>query len=333
MNWAKGFSASYYASFIDVHTWRDVSRFEITDGTINVSDSQLVNSADITAINYTGSENWIRVWLDAKQGDDSEHVPVFTGLATSPSQEINGVLTTNKLECYSVLKPAADILLQRGWYAPAGFNGGEMIANLLGCIPAPVYIAQNAPVLTQSIIAEDGETNLSMVHKILVAINWRIRIDGYGNVQILPKALNASVRYSADNNDVIEPHLIVDSDWFNCPNVFRAVADDVSAVARDDSPDSEFSTIRRGREIWQEEINCDLADMESIADYAYRMLKENQQKAVTIQYDRRYNPDITVGDIVSLHYPKQGIEGDYRITSQTIGLSYGAKTSDEVILA
>ena len=331
MNWNKGFSTSYYATFVDVNTWKDTERFEIISGTIAKSDSNLIESADIETRNYgENTEKWIRVWLDAKQADSSEHVPLFTGLACSPSVSINGTIFSNRLECYSVLKPASDILLPRGWYAQQGVSGSHLVKKLLSVIPAPVVEIDNAPALTQSIIAEDGESNLTMAIKILNAINWRFMINGNGIVFITPKPTTVTAYYDSANNDGIEPTLEVQFDWYDCPNVFRAISDDMSAVARDDSPASKLSTVNRGREVWKEETSCDLSETETIGAYALRRLKEEQQKSTTISYSRRFNPDITIGDKVNLSYPAQGIIGAYTVMSQTIELTHGAKTAEEV---
>lgn len=119
MDWYKGFSSSYYISVLDRSTWRDLRRIEITGGTIKREDSELRESADIDCVNYSETtEQIIRVWLDARQNGGSSHIPLFTGLATSPGKTINGRLVTNTIECYSVLKIAQDMLLPRGWYAP-----------------------------------------------------------------------------------------------------------------------------------------------------------------------------------------------------------------------
>ena len=109
-----------------------------------------------------------------------------------------------------------------------------------------------------------------------------------------------------------------------------AIDDDMTGIARDDSPDSPLSTVNRGREVWEQEDNCDLADNETIAEYAQRMLREAQRVSQTASYDRRYIPDIVPGDIVMLRYPAQGLDGPYVVESQDIDLGYSATTSEEV---
>ena len=332
MDWRKGFSSRYYVTVLDRETWRDLRRMEITGGSIKREDSDLRESADINCVNYTDeTEQIIRVWLDAKQNDDSSHTPLFTGIATSPGKNINGTLVTNTLECYSVLKIAQDMLLPRGWYAPKGINSGDLIRDLLSVMPVDISIAENSPGLKSAIISEDGENRLSMTDKILSLMDWRMRLDGYGNIFVEPYNYNPVATFDSLNNDVIEPSLSITHDWFGCPNVYRAVLDDTYAVARDDDPDSELSTINRGREIWVEDSSVYLQEGETLAEYADRMLTLAQRSSTSISYDRRFNPDVYVSDVVALSYSEQRITGTYLVTSQTITRGYNSKTSEEVV--
>lgn len=330
MDWDKGFSASYYACLVDRATWRDTDILEITEGSITRSQSSLIESADITTTYQFAGERWVRVYMDARQNGATEHVALFTGLAIPPQTEIDGMLKKYKVECYSVLKPAEDILLERGFYLPAGMDSGEVLKNLLAVSPAPVEVDENAPELSSTIIAEQGESNLSMAIKVLKAINWRIRIDGSGTIHICRRAAEASVTFSATDRDSVEPQLTMTHDWFDCPNVFRAISGDLVAVARDDREDSILSTVKRGREVWMEETGCNLNINESIGQYAERRLAEEQSRAYEVRYSRRYDPDITVSDIVGLRYPAQGLDDDYTVTSQQITLGSGCRTEEQV---
>ena len=329
MNWSKGFSAAYYGHYVDPVSWADTERFEIISGSINHVADDLRESASVKVTNYgRGVEKWIRIYLDTKQDESGAHTPLFTGLAVSPDDEIEGFFSAQTLDCYSVLKPADDILLQRGWYAPAESNGGQIIKELLEGF-APLNVADNAPYLSQAIIAEDGETNLSMAEKILNAINWRIKIDGYGVINVMPKPIKVSASFDPNTNDVIEPQIKLKHDWFDCPNCFRAISDDLTGIAKDES-DGPLSIKNRGREVWAEESGVDLAGDESIGEYALRRLKEEQSYGISVSYYRRFDPNVNVGDLVSLRYQAQGISGIYTVSSQTIELGYGARVSEEV---
>ena len=331
MDWNKGFSAEYYATTVDPGTWRDIERLEITGGSISRTGSGLRQSADITCREYDpAQERWVRIYLTAKQNDTGAREALFTGLATSPEIEINGSVKEYPLQCFSVLKPAEDVFLSRGWFAPAGASGAQIIKQLLEVCPCPVTVSAGSPILSQAIVAEESETNLTMIEKVLKAINWRLRILGDGTVEIDPQPETAGETFDAIKNDSIEPQISLAHDWYKCPNCFRAIRDDMSGTARDDSPDSMLSTVTRGREVWAQDTSCDLADDESIAEYAVRRLAEEQEHYINIKYTRRFSPDITVGDLVRLYYPAQGIDGAYKITSQDIALEYGAATSEEV---
>lgn len=331
MDWSKGFSSVYYAVRVDPATWRDLERIELTGGAIKREPTGLRESADIDCVDYPiDIEQWIRVYLDVRQGGDSEHVALFTGLATSPKADINGRMRSDTLACYSVLKPADDIPLLRGWYAPAGARGGDVIRQLLSATPAPIDVAEDSPKLTASIVAEDNESRLTMAEKVLAAIDWRMKINGNGSVRIEPKPTEATVTFDPVENDVIETQISVEADWYSCPNVYMAISDDMTGIARDDDPKSPLSTVSRGREVWLIEDSADLADNTSIAKYAKRQLEAAQKVQKTADYDRRFFPALSPGDLVRLHYPEQGLDGYFTIESQSIELTHGARTSEQI---
>lgn len=331
MDYGSGYTAAYYLTIIDRDTWRDTGRVEITGGSISRVAEGLKNSAAINAREFTDEETWVRVYLDARQGDSAEHIPLITGITSTPERSYDGVLPTVNIQIYSVLKPLEDILLPRGWYAAAQANGAGVIAELLTATPAPVVIATDAPRLQEAIIAEEGETNLSMLEKVLTAINWRVRIHGDGTIEVTQRATEAAAFFDPVNADLLEPEITTTRDWFAIPNVLRATSGDLSATARDDDPDSPLSTVSRGREVWAEETAAEFNTGETLAEYAARRLKEQQQIAIKGTYARRFMPDVYPEDLVVLNYPEQGLNGVYTINSQNIDLSYAARTQEEVL--
>lgn len=331
MEWKNGFTARYYYTVIDVSTWCDKEQYELKSGNVSKTTSSLMESADIdiTTLQAEG-EVWIRIWLDAIQKAGGEGVPIFTGLMAVPETEWDGYRKVYKAECYSVLKPANDVLLPKGWYISAGANGADAVEELLIDVgPAPITKDAGSPALSETIIAGKGETNLSMAIKILNAIGWRLRITGDGTIQICQKAEAPAKRFDAEYNDVVELNITDTKNWFSCPNVFRATSNGKTAIARDDSETSQYSTVSRGREVWMEEDNCNLAEGESISEYAARRLREEQSPARICNYARRFFPDIYPGDVITLHYPAQNIDGNFRIRSQQIELGYNARTEEE----
>lgn len=331
MNWNNGFSAGYYLSLVDPNTWRSTETLQLKSGTIIRNEKKLMESAalELDAL-PAGWEPWIRIWMDARQEGDGGHVAIFTGMLQAPDTDWQGRRKSYSVECSSVLKPADDILLDRGYYVPAGVNAAAYAAQLLQGGPAPVEYEEGGPILKESMVSEDKETRLTMAEKLINAIGWRIRISGDGRIRVCSRASTAAAAYDALENDAIETSIRDTRDWYKCPNVFRAVSGDLIAVARDDDPESPLSTVTRGREVWAEEMNCSLSETETIAGYAARRLKEEQERGRVLSYARRYNPDLTIGDLVSLHYPAQGINGNFRVTSQKISLGHSGRTAEEV---
>jgi hypothetical protein len=211
-------------------------------------------------------------------------------------------------------------------------DGAKVIKKLLSVTGVPISVAEGSPILSQAIIAESNENNLSMAEKILNTINWRLKLDGYGSIRIEPYSSEPVEVFGTTLNDIVETHISVQYDWFNCPNVFRAIMDDTYAVARDDNPYSPLSTVSRGREIWLDETDCNLNQNETLEDYAQRRLGELQQVSTSVKYDRRFMPDIYPSDVITLNYPVQGVTGNFLITDQSISLGYNARTSEEVIM-
>lgn len=332
IDWTKGVTARYYATIVNPDTWRDIETIDITGGSINYSVSGVRGSADINCRNFDhNNEYWIRIYLSASQGSISELVPLFTGIGSSPDITYNGKTPDSKIQCYSVLYPASNVYLPLGWYVQHGTNGATAIKDLLvDVIPAPIIIDGSSSSITQNIIAEGDETRLSMVDKILEAINWRIFFDGDGTVHIAPISKEISATFSHDNIDVLEMNVSVSNNWADIPNVFRAVGSGIASIAKDENPDSRFSIQNRGREIWAQETNCILNDGEKISEYAARRLKEAQMILKTVDYTRRFIPDVKISDYVILNYPEQNITGSFRIESQTIDLNYGGHVSEQV---
>lgn len=332
MNWNNGFSSRFYVSEVDPTTWKDINRIEIKGGSISITGEGLRNAADIDCIDFDRTrEMYVRIWMDARQeGESSAHVALFTGLASAPDRELDGARKDDRIQLCSVLQPCQDVLMQRGWYAPAGTRASVILTDLLSVTPAPVEIQGETPALLDHIVAEDKENHLTMSEKVLMAIGWRMSIMGDGTILIRPQPAEASATFDPLQNDCIETKIKDSYDWKSAPNVFRATTATRSVTYRDEDESSILSIQNRGREIWAEDTDCNLNDGESLESYAERRLREEQAIRRQLSYTRRFRPDVLVSDIVDLRYPAQDIYGYFVIDSQSIELGYGAPVSEEV---
>lgn len=158
MDWSKGFSARYILTTVDPKTWTDQQEFEFTEGSIDRdSTSDLRESASVTMTEkITDNECWVRIYLQAIQGGSGAKVALFTGLTAFPERKLDGVRETYNIDCYSVLKPADDVILPRGYYAPAG-SGAKQIKICLMIAFLPPYMSREHPRLLQRILLQKME--------------------------------------------------------------------------------------------------------------------------------------------------------------------------------
>lgn len=311
-------------------TWRDQDAVKMLSGSTSRTNEGLRQTADITVSSFERQcEKYIRVWLEAEQNGAAARVDLFTGIANAPSGSIGTSMTEVDLECHSVLKPAQDVQLERGWYAPAGVPGGDLIRNLLAVTPAPALIHPGSPVLTDYIIAEDNENQLTMIDKILQAIGWRMKIHGSGLIEVgpMPEAVSAVF---GEERDMIEAPVKPSDTWFQIPNAFRAICGEYAAVWKDNSEDSALSIVNRGREVWHVESDCVLNEGESLEQYAIRRLKEEQKGSGSLEYGRRFDPDALPSDLIRIHYPEYDLTGTFYVESQDMDFDTRVSVSEKV---
>ena len=334
MDWNKGFSALYALQKVDPVSWRDAGSFDLLNGTISRSSGGLVESADLTMTENPG-ECWVRVYLQARQGNGGERVPLFTGLASAPQRSLNGNSVSYRVACYSALKPIDDVLTPRGFFIPAGVRGADAAAELLQIGPAPVEFDAFSPTLREPIVSEDKDTYLTMAQKILDVIGWRLYIGGDGRISIQRKATTESAVFDEHENDSIEVSLTDTNDWYSAPNCIRVIFGSDCVELKDETVGDDLSIPSRKRarggsgEIWAQEKATSLSDDATLEEYAARRLKELQSPTRKISYSRRFRPDVTIGDKVRLHLPGHGIDDVFTVTTQRVTLGYNARVTEE----
>lgn len=329
MNWNKGFSALYELKKVDPVSWMDAGSFDFVSGSISRNNEGLMQSADLSMTENPG-ECWIRIYLKANQEGGGARVALFTGLASTPTRDLDGTRTTFPVEVYSVLKPAADVLVPKGYFAPAGADGAQLVKELLSVGAAPVEIEEDSPTLVDAIVAEAQDSQLDVAWMILDAIGWRMRITGDGVVHVCPAATETSAVFDAFENDVVELSIKDAQDWFSVPNCIRVISGDKSTEYKDADAIEERRQNRGGSgEIWLNDTSPTLGSKESIAEYAMRKLTEAQLPSRTVSYSRRYMPDVYPTDLVEIRLPGVKIDGTFRVTEQSIELGYEARTSED----
>ena len=220
MDWSRGYTAKYIARLIDRTSFNDMEEIPIISGSISRDiTSNLLESATIETHERI-DEQWMRIYMIATQNGGSERIPLFTGLASTPARDINGVQNKYSVDLYSVLKPAADWMVPLGYYLPSGVQGETLIKNLFDKVGIRMQSQLGSGVLTAPIVAEAGETYLSLAMQVLKAIGWYMYITGDGRVQMKPYETEPVTAFDTEH-DAIEPEIRDSKDMFSCPNVLR----------------------------------------------------------------------------------------------------------------
>ena len=329
MNWNSGFSALYELKRVDPVSWMDAGSFDFKSGSVSRNNEGLMQSADLSMTENPG-ECWIRIYLKAKQEGGGARVALFTGLTSTPTRDLDGTRTTFPVEVYSVLKPAADVPVPLGYFAPAGADGAQLVKELLSVGAAPVEVEEDSPTLVEAIVAQNTDSRLDVAWMILNAIGWRMRITGDGVIHVCAPASEPSAVFDAFENDVVELSIKDAQDWFSVPNCIRVISGDKSTEYKDSDAIEERRQNRGGSgEVWLNDSSPTLGNKESLAEYAMRKLNEAQMPARSVSYSRRYLPDVYPTDLVQIRLPGVGIDGTFRVTEQRIELGYGASTSED----
>ena len=123
---------------------------------------------------------WVR--LD-RTGDGSRHLGVFR-LAPDSVDVKRGVATVKALGA-SVLTPANEEALEPGHTIWRRTDAPSYAARMLSSCPGRVTWSGTAMV-PENVVMKDGDTKLAAAWAALDAVGWCMRLDGVGNVELMP---------------------------------------------------------------------------------------------------------------------------------------------------
>lgn len=330
MDWRKGYISTFRLYSVDQSTWGDGSEiYGLASASITKdSESSLIEDASIS-IDGSPIKGYVRVVLEAKNNSEMSRVDLGTFLVTTPRKSITANRITCEMECYSVLKPAADKELPIGWYFPEGGDpiagACELLSEVLDC---PVISTESGLRTDNVKIAENNETYLSMAQYLLNDTKWYISIDGKGQVTIKQETDNIVKMFDTLENDVIMPDITDESDIYNIPNVLR-VSDGYGnyEIIRNTDEDSETSIDNLGWEKWSsEQLSLDYD--ETLIGKANEKMEELSKSTRKISYPREFDPDVNLNDLVLYLLPHQGIIGSFRVVSQSLTIGEGVQVKE-----
>lgn len=339
IDWTRGYSATYQLYRVHPKTWADS---ELIGGLDSVSverssdgDAPLLESGSMTLMASIGdslSEGYYRIAMVARQGDEAERVDVATLHCASTGGSVRRGADMLSVTGHSVLWPAQQdkiVSASEGRYAPAGMDGIAYAADMLRrSIAAPVT-TQASVTLDDHVVFSSDTTVLAAVWAIVRACGCTMRVSGDGSVSIEPKQDVPALTLDSAHARLLHQEVRHELDLSAVPNVYVAIDGGDIAEAVNDDATSLTSTETRG----YRSVTIDRAPVrvngETLDGYAARRLEELSTVTDSRTYTREWWPGVRPGDIVRGSLASVLLDGDMRVSKQSITCGRGITIQEQ----
>lgn len=337
MDWnAVDLQTDYRYVVVDRTTWAELRELaDITGGSISrkylstLKEGATLDYQNTASILGVGND-YVRIYLDATDGDGTESVALGTFMVSTPQQIESDLGTSGTATLYSLLQIAQDEGLAEVLTIPSGTDVVAYAESLLAARGLNVQV-QNASTVTtaQDIVFDTSNTVLDVVIWCTQAAGFGTPlIDGYGNI-LLQKytdpTLNAPIVTYDGDSKVLFPEYTHELDTFSMPNKVIVVCSTPDSVvtgsATNNDPASPYSTATRGRTITAT-YDVDNITTSTQADEKAAALLRNLSLVESVEVEHLYN-DTHLQDVFAI-YDK----GSYAIVNQDITLEPGCPVKD-----
>jgi hypothetical protein len=201
-------------------------------------------------------------------------------------------------------------------YYAAGTNYLEPVKELL----ASAGIALIVETPTAATLATDredwrvGTSYLTIINQLLSEINYHelwFNADGAAVLEPVSVPTAENIEHTLDNGDIrslMLPRIKRQTDLYKAPNYFIVICANpdkngsMVATAENSNPQSELSTVRRGRKIVGV-VNVDnIANQTELQEYANRIRNESMITGETIEVTTALFPGFGVNDVTAISY-------------------------------
>jgi hypothetical protein len=282
---------------------------------------------------------------EAKQATKSGWVefPLGEFLLSSPTRQEENGQVIREVEAYDGLVILTDDKFDSPYTVPTGTNYVDAVVSILASAGITRYnIEQTDKVTSNDITFEIGREKLYAINELLRAINYEsihVDVNGYFTSAYYRSPTDRASEYSyfTDSESVIFGGYSEELDAYSLPNKWvlevkpteeGTVA--LSSVYTNDNPDSELSTVSRGRNIVDYRELQDMADQETLDAYAQRIAFEASQQFGKIEFETGIMPHHDYFDVFNVYFSDLEVSGKYSETSWTMPLEVGGKMNHEI---
>lgn len=343
-DWSASMQQTYEFYIVDPNTWTD-KQLLTTVTSCNISrdsEAETLGSATVDIVDSVG-EAYIRVYLITIQNGIKEKHPLGTYLVQTPSSNFNGKKRAVSMDAYTPLLELKESPPPLGYSVLKYENIMDAAYRIVReHVRAPVIKPDSTVKLEYDFVADTSDTWLSFVTDLIANAKYELALDEMGRVLFAPKQDAASLQpvwtYDDSNSSILYPDISMDHDLYGVPNVVEVIhpidGDVLHSRVVNDDPNSQTSTVNRGREIIHRVTDADVlgeATQNMIDEYAVKVLRELSTLEYTVTYKHGYCP-VRVGDCVRLNYERAGLTNiKAKVIAQDITCDVGCPVSETAV--
>lgn len=320
------------------------------------NDVRIMETAEANVVGGLSlGPDFVRIYLEAEWPDgQTASVPLGTFLPVVPSRRVMSGYSTATVKMYGRLQELLDDKFATPVTIPSGTNAVEYAAAVCEQQGLEVIADESdykvTDVRTYGVGAktndsEVGDTKLDMVNDLLDLAGFRAaKTDPMGRV-ILRKYVTPSEQspiwsFSEGPTAKFEREMTDERDITDAANhvVVRYESEEHVYVgeAYDDDPDSDLSTVSRGRvitasyEYTSDPVGNSDSERQAYANQRAQTLLATAQSTIhRVTISHAYAP-VTVNDVVSLSYPSGEVSGNFEVRVQKLKLAGGCPVEAEL---
>lgn len=337
IDWTKSMKQDFEYYTVDPESWLDRERLEcIVESDISRDLNTETKHSFRAVTTEPIGECYIRVYMIATQGMETEKIPLGTFLSYVPSIDFNGRLTKLDIEGYSPIIELREKVPPIGTYIAKNTNILTAVVSWLKLYTrAPVIYSDDTCNSTKNYVAETSDTWYSFISGVLEDNGYFLNVDALGQIyidkEINPMYLQPKWTFADGKDSILCNDISINQDIFDVPNVVEVLVSDGNnngfASASNDNPDSPVSTVNRGRIIAKRITNPQVG-LTGLQAYAKNELIKESEVETSVSYSHGYCP-VNIGDCISLSNRKFGIDKlKLKVTSQSISCKTGCVVSE-----
>lgn len=344
VDWTASMRQTFEYYIVDPNTWKDTRRLTsvIESGISRDLEAETLGSASITTTEWLG-ECYIRIYLIVIQNGVKTKHPLGTYMIQTPSYSFDGKVKNITLDGYTPL------IELKEKYPPLGYSllkNDNIVDRAYSAMKeqmrAPVVAGKKSDTLANHFVADLNDTWMSFLSDLLANAEMKIQLDELGRVIFTPMQDNSALQpvwtFNADNSSILYPDFDIEHDLYGIPNevevIYSTASRSSSIIVTNDNPNSQVSTVCRGRRITKRITNPDLAGKpteEQVREYATNLLRTLSSIEYTISFSHGYCP-VRIGDCIRLNYPSAGLVNvKARVISQSIKCVPGCPVTTKAI--